>query len=86
MIENISDTVSILGADGNAAEILWMPAGGTRTPASPETVAAYGEARFQQYIQPYIDQGVMSIFQDTPNRSRSAWATPLAVATNVPKP
>jgi 3-oxoacyl-[acyl-carrier-protein] synthase-3 len=31
---------SILGADGNAAEILWMPAGGTRTPASAETVAA----------------------------------------------
>jgi 3-oxoacyl-[acyl-carrier-protein] synthase-3 len=31
---------SILGADGNAAEILWMPAGGTRTPASVETVAA----------------------------------------------
>ena len=31
---------SILGADGSAAEILWMPAGGTRTPASPETVAA----------------------------------------------
>jgi 3-oxoacyl-[acyl-carrier-protein] synthase-3 len=32
---------SILGADGNAAEILWMPAGGTRTPASAETVAAH---------------------------------------------
>jgi 3-oxoacyl-[acyl-carrier-protein] synthase-3 len=31
---------SILGADGSAAEILWMPAGGTRTPASAETVAA----------------------------------------------
>jgi len=31
---------SILGADGNAAEILWMPAGGTRTPASAESVAA----------------------------------------------
>ena len=31
---------SVLGADGNAAEILWMPAGGTRTPASTETVAA----------------------------------------------
>jgi 3-oxoacyl-[acyl-carrier-protein] synthase-3 len=31
---------STLGADGNAAEILWMPAGGTRTPASAETVAA----------------------------------------------
>jgi 3-oxoacyl-[acyl-carrier-protein] synthase III len=31
---------SILGADGAAAEILWMPAGGTRRPASPETVAA----------------------------------------------
>lgn len=31
---------AILGADGNAAEILWMPAGGTRTPASAETVAA----------------------------------------------
>ncbi|MGZ8632097.1 MAG: beta-ketoacyl-ACP synthase III [Actinomycetota bacterium] len=31
---------SILGADGNAAEILWMPAGGTRTPASAATVAA----------------------------------------------
>jgi 3-oxoacyl-[acyl-carrier-protein] synthase III len=31
---------SILGADGGAAEILWMPAGGTRTPASAETVAA----------------------------------------------
>ena len=31
---------SILGADGTAAEILWMPAGGTRTPASAETVAA----------------------------------------------
>ena len=30
---------SILGADGNAAEILWMPAGGTRT-ASAETVEA----------------------------------------------
>ena len=35
---------SILGADGNAAEILWMPAGGTRTPASPETVAANDHA------------------------------------------
>jgi 3-oxoacyl-[acyl-carrier-protein] synthase-3 len=32
---------SILGADCNAAEILWMPAGGTRTPASAETVAAH---------------------------------------------
>jgi 3-oxoacyl-[acyl-carrier-protein] synthase-3 len=32
---------SILGADGSAAEILWMPAGGTRTPASAETVAAH---------------------------------------------
>lgn len=31
---------SVLGADGGAAEILWMPAGGTRTPASAETVAA----------------------------------------------
>jgi 3-oxoacyl-[acyl-carrier-protein] synthase III len=31
---------SVLGADGHAAEILWMPAGGTRTPASAETVAA----------------------------------------------
>ena len=31
---------AILGADGSAAEILWMPAGGTRTPASAETVAA----------------------------------------------
>jgi 3-oxoacyl-[acyl-carrier-protein] synthase-3 len=30
---------SILGADGDAAEILWMPAGGTRSPASAETVA-----------------------------------------------
>jgi 3-oxoacyl-[acyl-carrier-protein] synthase-3 len=35
---------SILGADGNAAEILWMPAGGTRTPASAETVAAHDHA------------------------------------------
>ena len=25
---------AVLGADGRAAEILWMPAGGTRTPAS----------------------------------------------------
>ena len=25
---------AVLGADGSAAEILWMPAGGTRTPAS----------------------------------------------------
>ena len=25
---------AVLGADGTAAEILWMPAGGTRTPAS----------------------------------------------------
>ena len=33
---------SILGADGTAAEILWMPAGGTRTPASAETVEARG--------------------------------------------
>ena len=33
---------SILGADGNAAEILWMPAGGTRTPASAETVEGRG--------------------------------------------
>jgi 3-oxoacyl-[acyl-carrier-protein] synthase III len=31
---------AVLGADGNAAEILWMPAGGTRTPASSATVQA----------------------------------------------
>jgi 3-oxoacyl-[acyl-carrier-protein] synthase-3 len=31
---------AVLGADGNAAEILWMPAGGTRLPASHETVDA----------------------------------------------
>jgi 3-oxoacyl-[acyl-carrier-protein] synthase-3 len=31
---------AVLGADGGAAEILWMPAGGTRTPPSAETVAA----------------------------------------------
>ncbi len=31
---------AVLGADGNAAEILWMPAGGTRTPASAATVEA----------------------------------------------
>ena len=31
---------AVLGADGTAAEILWMPAGGTRTPASEATVAA----------------------------------------------
>ncbi len=29
---------SLLGADGEEAEILWMPAGGSRTPASPESV------------------------------------------------
>ena len=31
---------TILGADGRAAEILIMPGGGSREPASPETVAA----------------------------------------------
>jgi 3-oxoacyl-[acyl-carrier-protein] synthase III len=31
---------AVLGADGTAAEILWMPAGGTRTPASQATVEA----------------------------------------------
>jgi 3-oxoacyl-[acyl-carrier-protein] synthase-3 len=31
---------SVLGADGSAAEILIIPAGGSRTPASAETVAA----------------------------------------------
>jgi 3-oxoacyl-[acyl-carrier-protein] synthase III len=31
---------AVLGADGSAAEILWMPAGGTRTPPSAATVAA----------------------------------------------
>jgi 3-oxoacyl-[acyl-carrier-protein] synthase-3 len=31
---------TVLGADGTAADILMMPAGGTRTPASSETVAA----------------------------------------------
>ena len=31
---------TVLGADGTAAEILLMPAGGTREPASHETVAA----------------------------------------------
>jgi 3-oxoacyl-[acyl-carrier-protein] synthase III len=31
---------AVLGADGTAAEILWMPAGGTRTPASRATVEA----------------------------------------------
>ena len=31
---------SVLGADGSAAEILWMPAGGTRAPASHATVDA----------------------------------------------
>ena len=33
---------TVLGTDGNAAEILWMPAGGTRTPASHETVDEHG--------------------------------------------
>jgi 3-oxoacyl-[acyl-carrier-protein] synthase-3 len=32
---------TVLGADGSAAEILIMPAGGAREPASPETVAAH---------------------------------------------
>ena len=32
---------TVLGADGTAAEILQMPAGGTRTPASHETVEAH---------------------------------------------
>jgi 3-oxoacyl-[acyl-carrier-protein] synthase-3 len=32
---------TVLGADGTAAEILQMPAGGTRTPASHETVQAH---------------------------------------------
>ena len=31
---------AVLGADGGAAEILWMPAGGTRSPASLATVEA----------------------------------------------
>ena len=31
---------TVLGADGTAAEILWMPAGGTRAPASRDTVEA----------------------------------------------
>jgi len=31
---------SVLGADGTAAEVLIIPAGGTAMPASPETVAA----------------------------------------------
>ena len=31
---------AVLGADGGAAEILWMPAGGTRTPPSVATVEA----------------------------------------------
>ncbi len=31
---------AVLGADGGAAEILWMPAGGVRTPASAATVEA----------------------------------------------
>jgi 3-oxoacyl-[acyl-carrier-protein] synthase-3 len=31
---------SVLGADGSAAEILWVPAGGSRHPASQETVDA----------------------------------------------
>ena len=31
---------AVLGADGRAAEILWMPAGGTRTPPSHATVDA----------------------------------------------
>ena len=30
---------TVLGADGTAAEILWMPAGGSREPATAETVA-----------------------------------------------
>jgi 3-oxoacyl-[acyl-carrier-protein] synthase-3 len=32
---------TVLGADGTAADILQMPAGGTRTPASEATVAAH---------------------------------------------
>jgi len=35
---------SVLGADGSAAEILIIPAGGTLHPASPETVAAHEHA------------------------------------------
>jgi 3-oxoacyl-[acyl-carrier-protein] synthase III len=30
---------SVLGADGTGVEAIWIPAGGTRTPNSPETVA-----------------------------------------------
>ena len=37
---------AVLGADGTAAEILWMPAGGTRSPATHETVDA-GEHRLR---------------------------------------
>jgi 3-oxoacyl-[acyl-carrier-protein] synthase-3 len=33
---------TVLGADGTAAEILWMPAGGTRSPASHDTVDDHG--------------------------------------------
>jgi 3-oxoacyl-[acyl-carrier-protein] synthase-3 len=33
---------TVLGADGTAAEILWMPAGGTRAPASHDTVDDHG--------------------------------------------
>jgi 3-oxoacyl-[acyl-carrier-protein] synthase-3 len=32
---------SVLGADGQAADLLMMPAGGTRLPASAETIAAH---------------------------------------------
>jgi len=30
---------SVLGADGEGIEAIWIPAGGTRTPASPHTIA-----------------------------------------------
>ena len=31
-------------------------------------IDTYGTKRFEQYIEPYLNQGIMSIFNDPPNR------------------
>lgn len=43
---------------------------------------AFGLAKFNRHIKPYDDEGIMSIFDVTPNQYRLAWVMMVTVLVN----
>lgn len=50
--------------------------------ASREFVAQFGQEKFDQKIKPFIDKGVMSIFDQKPTRWTLAWVTLVTAFVN----